>query len=45
MLILSIFFCPDEKFLAIASSKKRVLSFETGKELLKLPDDLVSSLN
>lgn len=31
----------DEKILAVSSSKLRVLSLETGKELIKLPDDMV----
>jgi len=32
---------PDEKYLAIVSSKIRVISWEIGKEVLKLPNDLV----
>ena len=32
---------PDEKYLAIVSSKIRVISWEIGKEVLKFPNDLV----
>jgi len=32
---------PDEKYLAIVSSKIRVISWEAGKEVLKFPNDLV----
>lgn len=35
-------FCPDEKYLAIFSSKLQVISWETGKEVLKFPNDLVN---
>lgn len=35
-------FCPDEKYLAIFSSRLRVISWETGKEVLKCPNDMVS---
>ncbi|RVW81673.1 U3 small nucleolar RNA-associated protein 5 [Vitis vinifera] len=40
--ISSLAFSSDEKILAIAGSKIRVLSLENGKELLKFPDDLES---
>ncbi|KDP37126.1 hypothetical protein JCGZ_06182 [Jatropha curcas] len=36
----SLAFSSDEKILAVASSRTRVLSLENGKELLKFPDDL-----
>ena len=32
---------PDEKYLAIVSSRLRIISWEIGKEILKFPNDLV----
>ena len=32
---------PDEKYLAIVSSRPRVISWEIGEEILKFPNDLV----
>ncbi|KAJ9190074.1 hypothetical protein P3X46_001308 [Hevea brasiliensis] len=40
MPIASLAFSSDEKILAVASSKTRILSLENGKELLKFPGDL-----
>lgn len=38
--ISSLAFSNDEKYLAIFSSRLRVISWETGKEILKFPNDL-----
>ncbi|XP_027344525.1 WD repeat-containing protein 43-like isoform X2 [Abrus precatorius] len=38
--ISSLSFSHDEKYLAIVSTKLRVISWEIGKEVLKFPDDL-----
>ncbi|KAL2338126.1 hypothetical protein Fmac_012572 [Flemingia macrophylla] len=40
--ITSLAFSHDEKYLAIVSSKLRVISWEIEKEVLKFPDDLVN---